>query len=211
MSQVFGNQPYNANIWQKHLEPVENITQQAVPQIGRNVSLGNHSIVPQQSIWNNPNLTQANSLANNKDLVPQNMAMMQTQGQNFIDNQPGFLSQAWDSMSNGLGSLTEEGGLFTMKEALGGSKGPGWLTGLANAGANAVGAYTGYQQYKLGKDQLAFNRGVTETNLANQANLINQQMDRKEELRRSYLSPAEQAKQISMDEFRKENNVVGRV
>ena len=205
MSQVFGNQPYNANIWQRHLEPVNNITQQAMPQLGTN------TVVPPQSIWNNPNLAQANSFANNSNLVPQNTAMLQTQGQDFIDNQPGLLSRTMDGITDGLGSMTDEGGLFTRESMLGGESGAGWLTGLAQAGSNAMGAYTGYQQYKLGKEQLAFNKDVTRTNLANQANLTNQRLNNAYNNQYAAASDAERQNMLTPEQYREQQNVKGNI
>jgi len=62
--------------------------------------------------------------------------------------------------------------------------GPGWMGkgGYLDTGASVVGAlsglasaYTGYKGLQLAEDEFEFNKALSQTNLANQAKLINEQ------------------------------------
>lgn len=73
----------------------------------------------------------------------------------------------------GQGNQPQQGGFF--------SKGGGYqnIMGGLNALSGVAGAYTGLQQFGLAKDAFAYNKDLTNTNLANQATTTNSaQFDR---------------------------------
>lgn len=73
--------------------------------------------------------------------------------------------------------------------------------------SGAVNAYTGLQQLNLAKDSFNFNKGVTTTNLANQAKTINTQL---EDRQRARLASNPNAYQ-SLSEYMKKNSVSGEI
>ena len=76
-----------------------------------------------------------------------------------------------------------------------------------NAISQGIGAYTGLRQLSLAKDSFNFNKGVTETNLANQAKTVNTNL---EDRQRARIASNPNAYQ-SLSEYMNKNAVSGRV
>lgn len=92
--------------------------------------------------------------------------------------------------------------MFSVEGAFG--KG-GWAPKVGQTAAGLFGAYTGINQLKLGQDIFDFQKGITETNLANQAQTINTQLSDQYSGRYSAGSP--QASGI--DDYLAKNRVSG--
>lgn len=70
------------------------------------------------------------------------------------------------------------------------------LGDYANLAKSAAGAYLGYQNLKLGRDQFGFAKDAFNVNLANQAKLINAQMYDRELARRSFSGQSTDAEHL---------------
>ena len=89
-------------------------------------------------------------------------------------------AEDWQAFGRLGGTIDNNGQLVWPKQ----TTSPGWMGkgGYLDTGASVVGAlsglanaYTGYKGLQLAEDEFEFNKALSQTNLANQAKLINEQ------------------------------------
>lgn len=131
------------------------------------------------------------------------------QGNAFGDSVLGSWQQgAPDVLSSfNTSSFVPETGWDAIKSfaggAIGGKDNTGWLGPVAGAASNLMGAWSGLQANKLGRDQLSQNKREFDLNFANQASLVNTQLRDRQRARVS----ADPVGQQSVQDFMKLSGV----